>query len=410
VAVSHEGALVAAAGRQEAIRIWSGPSLDAPAATSEPPWKLAGGHTEWIQSLAFAPSDHRLASGGKDKVICIWNPDHSIPARTLLGHRGRVWSVAWSPDSQRLASAGADGARVWSLAEGADTPYPHSNHPHHSLDIYPDGSRLLTGSSHDGIVRFWDPAQNARATWFQAHWAGEPFVARISPDQRLIATRQAGETRIYRSTSPFELVGKLTGGKSDVDLLAWSPAGYLATATSENTVLLVDPATLRVVQRFEHDSTVWDLAFTHDGRYLATASQALTVWDVATGKVAFSLPESHRRIAAARDRPLVVAGAGSNVTLLDLAADPPRVATLVTSGAEVQRLALDGPTLAVAFYPAADISLWDTRTHQLLAELACNASHISGLAFSPDGRRLICVGSRRGGVGNGVIWQWKIEK
>jgi WD40 repeat protein len=190
-AVSHDGALVATAGRREQIYLWSTPEFALVA-----PQKVAG-HTEWVQSLAFAPSDHHLASGGKDGVIQIWNPGQLEPARTLRGHMARVWSIAWSPDSQRLASAAADGVRVWSLTEDAESGYAKTGAVQIGVDFFPDGKRFAT-TADDGIVRIWDCAQHARVEWFEAHPGGS-FKACVSPDGRWIATRTKCVTRIWRS-------------------------------------------------------------------------------------------------------------------------------------------------------------------------------------------------------------------
>ncbi|MGD9724010.1 MAG: WD40 repeat domain-containing serine/threonine-protein kinase [Pirellulales bacterium] len=399
LSMSHDAAMVAAAGTHDAIYIWS------MADPAQPPRILQGGHTEWIQTLAFAPHDDRLVSGGKDGVIHIWLPDQPAPQRTLLGHRARVWSVAWSPDGERLASAGADGVRIWSLVDSAEPVYGLSNFAHETVDFFPDDKRFVAASSVDGNIRIFDCALQKRVNWFAAFPRGKPIHASVSADGQLIAGRSESETTIWRSDS-FELVHSLPGGTSKA--LAWAPdARRLATTTNENTVVLFNVDTLRIERQFEQAGPVRDVAFTHDGRYLVAAGQTLEVWDVRDGRVVFSNPEQHSHVTAARDRNFIAAASGPRITLVDLTVSPSEASTIVTMGHVVSRMAIAGPTLAVVFEPADGVSLWDLRTRQLLMELACEATHTRGVAFSRDGNRLLVVGQKER---RGAIWEWTILK
>jgi serine/threonine protein kinase len=106
---------LAAAGRLGEVHVWK-LGRDTPELQSS-----RHGHNGWIQSVAFSPLGDKVASGGRDGIIKIWNTHRqSDPPITLLGHTARVWSVAWSPDGRRLASAGADGTViVWDVAHPA---------------------------------------------------------------------------------------------------------------------------------------------------------------------------------------------------------------------------------------------------------------------------------------------------
>jgi WD40 repeat protein len=66
-------------------------------------------------SVVLSPDGRRLASGGDDKAIRIWNADTSQPiGNPLTGHTAPVSSVAFSPDGTRLVSASGDRTlRMW---------------------------------------------------------------------------------------------------------------------------------------------------------------------------------------------------------------------------------------------------------------------------------------------------------
>src|SRR5262249_21161789 len=67
-------------------------------------------------SVAFSPDGRRLATGGDQHTVKIWDVGTGQELQTLRGHRGAVYAVVFSPDpgGRWVASAGEDSTvKVW---------------------------------------------------------------------------------------------------------------------------------------------------------------------------------------------------------------------------------------------------------------------------------------------------------
>ncbi len=152
-----------------------------------------------LWSVAWSPDGQRLATGGTEGAVKIWNAADGRLLTVLPGHRGEVLTVAWSPDGRRLAAAGQDAAvKLWDPDTGQALTLTGHRQAVVCLAWSRDAHRLASGSE-DGTVRIWDPVTGGSLRTLAASnrlcavaWAGDG--TRLAPSNvgRLPAAGSCG--------------------------------------------------------------------------------------------------------------------------------------------------------------------------------------------------------------------------
>jgi WD40 repeat protein len=240
------------------------------------------------------------ASAGADRQVFLWDlaegkPKHTLRAATL------VRCLALSPDGKRLAGGGEDGAvHLWEVDTGRplmtdEQPVQLKGHTDWvlALTFRPDG-KLLASSGHDGTVVLWDVAGRKKQLDFAARPPAPPntptepapTVASVafSPDGKLLAVGNAAAQIHLFGVADGKFVRTLAGHTSTVTGLAFHSGGaVLVSASKDRTLRLWNPANGQMLKALEgHTAWVQGVTFLAQGTRLASvgADQTVRLWDL----------------------------------------------------------------------------------------------------------------------------------
>jgi WD40 repeat protein len=168
LAFSPDGAQLAAAGRRGPIRVWT-------TADGRHVHDLVG-HRRRVWALAYSPDGTRLASAGEGRDVRLWDTGTGELMQTLPPRRAKILALAFC-SAGRLAVGGSDNViRVWDLADRRER-FELVGHTGSVTALTWDASDgMLLSGSFDTTVRLWQlPAENVDRISGAFHRSGGVF-------------------------------------------------------------------------------------------------------------------------------------------------------------------------------------------------------------------------------------------
>jgi WD40 repeat protein len=175
--------------------------------------------------------------------------------------------------------------------------------------------------------------------------------------------------------------------------LAYSFDGrWLASGSWDRTVRLWDAATGEPCATLRHPTALLEAAFGPDGTWLVTScleEQPLRIWDVASAKVRKEIPVHGRDVQQLTVRPDGARVAvrtydpqskKNSLTVFDVASGKP----LFTAEGASLKYSPDGRWLAARAADEKEVLLMDAQTHEIAARFPGHEKIVFKAAFSPD--------------------------
>jgi WD40 repeat protein len=356
-----------------------------------------------ILSLAFSPDGTRLATGGVDSEICVWNVEDFQQLLTCQGHDNWILSLAFSPKGELLASGAEDRTiKIWDVQTGVccKTLQGHTNYVH-SVAFSPDGKLLASGSV-DRTIKLWDVRTGNCLNTLSGHRSWVENV-RFQPNGQLLASSSGDRTIKLWDVTTGQCLETLTGHSGQISSIAFANRKILASASSDLTIKLWDITKAECYKTLlGHSGQIWSITFREDGQILASCSHDSTIklWDVQTGKCIDTLlgHQSQVRSIAFRKNSSVLASGGGDQTVRfwDVSTSQclkvvqgysSQIWSICIASASDSEVDSERTILASGCNDRA-IRLWDLTTGRCLKTLKGHSSWVRSVDFSPDGKLL----------------------
>jgi WD40 repeat protein len=368
-AQSADGTVLAIGQDDGTIQLWN---LDEPVPTGEP-FRTLSSNTAVCRHLTLNSNGSRLAAGGGDQYVWVWDTTTGEQITQLKGSLSGILDTAFSPDGTLLAVGDYDGVTLWNaetFSRISTLSIGSVSQLVNALAFSHDGSVLAVAAG--DAITLWDTQKGEKLAEWNAAPVPEILDLAFSPDGTRLASVNVDNTVTVwglKAASSVEeesvmLYYPITASNAthlvsierlqlaDVRSIAWHPlypSAFIVVTYSQLAVYA--PPDLPQIILPQNLFNVPQVVFSTDGSQLIFAGAPITIVDSVTGQTVRTL------------------GSGTEYAeKIALSANGTRLASIQTLGGSTS------------------VRIWDMTTGQKLQEWKPGSqAGIESLAFSPDG-------------------------
>jgi WD40 repeat protein len=267
-----------------------------------------------------------------------------------------------------------------------------------SLEYNP-GETLFVTASKDQSARIWNAATGREIAILKGH-TGSVEDAVFSPDGQFVATASFDNTARLWNAQTGEQVTILRGHQGAVYRSRFSPDGkWLVTASHDRSARLWDFNSGNETARLEHNSPVFDAAFSPNGSRVATAANFETaIWD-GSGRKLYELSDGNldkfskgsQKVSWSPDSTRVVTFGITRGIVRVWDSDTGRKVSEYKGHSDFVNSAAFSPESSMVLSTASDASLWNSTTGGELARLQGHDGNVLNSVFDSKGETIVTV-------------------
>jgi len=374
--------------------------LEPPAISGAGRWALESPrHRGDILCSAFAPDGTRVATGGVDAVVRIWNVNDGRFEKAFAGHTFHLHSMAWSPDGKRLASHahGDRLVRIWNVESGSLEKQFENRYHLRSLRWSPNSKRLVGVTDGSGRIYMSDDFAEPRIL---TEIGKAVRTIAWSPDGRQLAVSSMGNPISVIDSSSGKGVYSLDQDADEVTVaLQYSPDGSLLATGGGRTVGIWSASDGKEQRKIAADCAA--LGWSPDSRQLVTiGSTGLVAWNVADGKPVWKQTVAGGHVDWCAESGRIMAVSRSQIFLRD-GANGSELKTIDAGGRTAPLFQAGRPVITGIGTPA--LSVWDPNTLKRSQRIEGHGGVATAAAWSRDGKQFASADAV------GVVRIWDIK-